>query len=469
MRTHLTLAASHGATTVFTVIALAAAQFFGSPTAWLGAAVLIGASVGVATFILGGKALESLRLIRRLVNEPGRVQIESSGLAEFDETVREVEGHVRQWDDVAANSREQARELQAILTLLNRRQNSGAPTSSQLRSVLAGIGNHLSRLLSQIEQNTVEIGRCTEQVANNAEYQGEAVVKTSTYVEQLTAGIDSICSDAEAVHNEIGEIGQAAGKALELVGELNEGMDRIRAQSQASERKLRALDDPTRQIRAIVETIADLAGRTDLLALNASIESIRAGEHGRGFAIVADEVRKLAEQASQSTREVTTLIESLQIQTQESIAVLARERSEVDAEASLVQAAEGVLETICQKSQTDSTRAKKIASAGIQQLRLAQEVVGAVEQISGTAKTDRGNTDNARWAMKSLAKTALEFDSAIESLRNCGERRRAGPRRDTEDRPLRDVLETHADETAEPESESFDATNDSDPTSTVAL
>jgi methyl-accepting chemotaxis protein len=89
-----------------------------------------------------------------------------------------------------------------------------------------------------------------------------------------------------------------------MIAQLNDGLEVIASQTRANEKRLRGLADPSQQISAFVETISDIAARTDMLALNASIESIRAGEHGRGFAVVADEVRKLADQAAQATREI---------------------------------------------------------------------------------------------------------------------------------------------------------------------
>ena len=196
-------------------------------------------------------------------------------------------------------------------------------------------------------------------------------------------------------------------------------MDHLRVESQNCEKKLRGLCDPSQQISSIVGTISDIAARTNLLALNASIESIRAGEHGRGFAIVADEVRKLAEQASDATREIASLIDSMQLVTQESIRGISQEREQIEKEVGRAVAAESALQQICGASESDAKHIRRIMDSSTTQLQLAQDVVLAVEQISKLAKSNRGGAESVCWTMKSLSKANPQFHTAVDRFRQC--------------------------------------------------
>jgi len=98
---------------------------------------------------------------------------------------------------------------------------------------------------------------------------------------------------------------KAVQKSLEAMSELREKTAVIATQ-------IMRLSEQTTQIGSITGVVADLANQTNMLALNASVEAVRAGEHGKGFGVVANEVRRLADQSKKSAGKINGIISEIQ-------------------------------------------------------------------------------------------------------------------------------------------------------------
>jgi methyl-accepting chemotaxis protein len=104
-----------------------------------------------------------------------------------------------------------------------------------------------------------------------------------------------------------------------FVDDLRQVMHQVESETKQTSSYMNNLEQRSSEISQIVSAITEIAGQTNLLALNAAIEAARAGEHGRGFAVVADEVRKLAEITAQSTKNIESVIHRIQNDIQEVI------------------------------------------------------------------------------------------------------------------------------------------------------
>ena len=410
---------THGATAVAVASLVLIASHSGAQMNYAVAAVISLLVLAAACWFTTMRITEGLAALESAVADHEEAERLRTGIQEIDQSAQAIGKCAARWEKVAADTRRQARDFQGIMQLLSHRAAGGDLNSAQLRELLAGLGVTIQSHLSQIERGVLEIEGFTRSITEGTDAQGHAVIKTTSYVEQLSGTIDSVSSSAAAASAAAKRTSESASAALSLVRDLINGMNHLRGESQNCEKKLRGLCDPSQQISSIVGTISDIAARTNLLALNASIESIRAGEHGRGFAIVADEVRKLAEQASDATREIASLIDSMQLVTQESIRGISQEREQIEKEVGRAVAAETALQQICGASESDASHIRRILDSSSAQLQLAQDVVLAVEQISKLAKSNRSGAESVCWTMKSLSKANPQFHSTVDRLRQC--------------------------------------------------
>jgi len=132
----------------------------------------------------------------------------------------------------------------------------------------------------------------------------------STAVHQISETTQSAARDARKAE----ENAHSGGKTIQSTVA---SIQQLLVANQATATKIAELGEASDAIGTIIGVIDDIANQTSLLALNASIESARAGEHGRGFAVVAAEVRRLAERTSRATREIDQTVRAIQAGTAE--------------------------------------------------------------------------------------------------------------------------------------------------------
>jgi len=182
---------------------------------------------------------------------------------------------------------------------------------------------------------------------------------------------------------------------------------------QTTGKKIKGLGERSLEIGAIIEVINEIATQTNLLALNAAIEAARAGEQGRGFAVVADEVRKLAERAARATKDITSLIKGIQVETSEAVMVMEEGTREVEEGTKLADQAGAALREIEQIVKQTSGLVTDITNSAANQVKVSESVVHSMDSISKlTQETTVGVRDTVE-TIGRLADLSKRLNDAI--------------------------------------------------------
>jgi len=203
---------------------------------------------------------------------------------------------------------------------------------------------------------------------------------------EMVASLAKLCNDTAAKASASTQV------ALETVTKTANGMSGIRETIAETEKRIKRLGDRSQEINSVVEIINNIAERTHVLALNASMQAAAAGDAGRGFAVVADEVQRLAESSRQSTSEIAGLVGNIQAETAETMATMNKAIAQVVEGTELAQTAGGQMEA------TQKTTA---------------ELANAVEQIArqsrAQSQVSNGLRDQAAQVQISTQETSAEL------------------------------------------------------------
>jgi methyl-accepting chemotaxis protein len=411
-------------------VAVVIATILGGVRAALAVGLLVPVAAGAAGWLEGNRLRKSLQALQGVLTAGNQATLAKTGLAELDEFATKLEEFAQRLSDFSASVQEELREFATLAAGMDRRTpGSGRQprvTPDQLRRLLTGITQAVDTELVQVWNQLADVESCTRDITSEAEDQHDAVSKTVSYVEQLSANIDAIIQHTQATAGEATDVYAAADQLVAVSEQLTGGMDNMRNTARDGERKLRALSDRARDVSALVAAISDISSRTDLLALNASIESVRAGENGKGFAIVAEEVRKLAEQTAQAIREIAGLVDLTDKDLHDSISLLADQRGRTEEYLTQIVQAGTAVQQIRELSEATGIRSRDVEAAVQRQLELTRDVVLTMEGIAHRVKQSRRRADKANWTVRALTRAAKTVDEELSWIRGgaVGERRK---------------------------------------------
>lgn len=285
--------------------------------------------------------------------------------------------------------------------------------ANQTNRGAAGRLRGATRALSMVNE---ELADTTEHQQASVQSTLAALRETEVTAQELRQTSIVALEKARVIETSIAKAEQAAVRGRVAIEQNAEGLAQIALSVEDTAARTRALETLTRRIDGIALSVKELASQSNILALNAGIEAMRAGEQGRSFAVVAREIRSLADQSSAAAVEVRGLIE----QVTAAIAEVAS-RGETglsivaQAKAQASESREG-LETLARTVQAHSDSVRQVLAAVTQQSAGIGQIFEALKELSLQADGSVDRVQRTLEASQRMREAGVEVERALLAL-----------------------------------------------------
>jgi len=278
------------------------------------------------------------------------------------------------------------------------------------RSVNGFIG-YLQKMMIDVSDATTQIQSEIAQLKQLSVTTNDALARHASETDQAVTAINEMSSTAESVAHSASDTAtftqtanhNAVSSRL-VVEDASSSVRSLVSEVESATAKVQAMQADAQRINDVLGVIGDIAGQTNLLALNAAIEAARAGEQGRGFAVVADEVRALAARTQQSTSEINETLQRLK-----------------DAVGSAVEAMEQT-KASCQATADKTAQVTvgldEMTNSVVHINDLSTQIATAAEEQSAVAEEINRNMVAVRHVVDELVESGASVDRSTESLLN---------------------------------------------------
>ncbi len=271
---------------------------------------------------------------------------------------------------------------------------------ASLTTTFTNTNRKLNDMVSKIVINAENVATSSKQlsgtakrISSDAKDQKDKTNVVARAMEQLSISFLEVSKNTSSASTSANEANDLAIKGGDVVVKTINGMNRISESVRESSETVEALGKRSEQIEEIIKVINDIAGQTNLLALNAAIEAARAGEQGRGFAVVADEVRKLAERTTSATNEIADMIKGIQDDTGRAVESMHSGTKQVEEGVNLSSEAGDALEKIVSSVQNVTDMIQQISAAVEEQSSASDEIINSICDVANITSK---NSDNAQ-------------------------------------------------------------------------
>jgi methyl-accepting chemotaxis protein len=282
----------------------------------------------------------------------------------------------------------------------------------------------LRQIIESVKSTSAEVSAAAggvrstaERLADGSTGQAIEIDQTSARMEQMAGAMQQATEQSLAAARVAEQALDKARQGTASVTRTIEGMTAIRGQVQETAKRIKRLGESSQEISEIVQVIGDIADRTSILALNATIQAASAGDAGRGFMVVAEEVERLAQRAAASSKSIETLVRTIQSETHEAVAAMDGMTREVVGGSGLALAAGRSLQEIEDVSVRLAELIRSIAETTNHQASDTHEASRTMGRLSELTNETAASARNAATSIRGLAVLADQLRASMERFK----------------------------------------------------
>lgn len=294
-----------------------------------------------------------------------------------------------------------AEEQKKMVEHMKKMQESAAKTSDALYSMV--------NQLSDITENSL---KANQMIAKESANLLAGTMENTQAVEMADENMQDITkqlSDLSAMNHNAAtltvKIGENTRENQKRMNDATEGMEQIHESTNACKQIIHSLGEESKEIIGIVQTITGISSKTNILALNASIEAARAGDHGKGFAVVAEEIQKLAEQTKTAVENIGIIVHQVVENTEDAVRAM---------------------EENAFLTRNGMASIKKANESALLITASNEEMVAQVQAIDATAEVIRQKSGEVSDSMQQISNNTHKNCNAVEQVNGATQENTAG-------------------------------------------
>lgn len=300
--------------------------------------------------------------------------------------------------------------------------------TDKAREVSAALSMSVAQL-SEITDNTTraneQIAQTTGRIANGSENTLQLVEEASRAADNILQTFGLVAQESRKIADlskNVGILTQENGKVInDAIGKMEE----IGKATEQNRAVVMRLGEQSNEIGNIVEIISNIAGQTNMLSLNASIESARAGEQGKGFAVVAGEIRSLAEQSDRAARDIAKLVREIINDTSEAVDYMGRSTKIVSEGMDVIRETGTAFEKVAEAGTKMDDMVQEVSSSTITAAENSgklMDIVGNISEINHRSLSELQDiaaaSEEQLAAMQQVASSVTEIGRISDELLN---------------------------------------------------